>query len=74
MFGCVLNKKITFCLCRKNKHLRSYTAKVLKKIDELINYDDLKYYVYSSNTGTNFSELKDPISFLNRFREGKLML
>ena len=46
----------------------------LKKDDELskiISYDDLKYYVYSSNTETDFRELKDPITFLNKPREDK---
>ena len=31
----------------------------------------MKYYVYSSNTETDFRELKDPITFLNKLREDK---
>ena len=31
----------------------------------------MKYYVYSSNTETDFRELKDPITFLNKPREDK---
>lgn len=36
-----------------------------------INYNETKYYVFISNTENNFSELKDPVTFLNRMREGK---
>ena len=31
----------------------------------------MKYYVYSSNTETDFREFKDPITFLNKLREDK---
>ena len=34
----------------------------------------MKYYHDSSKTETNFSELKNPITFLNSIREGKLTL
>ena len=41
--------------------------KRLDKIDELsetIDYGDLKFIVNSSGLETNFSELKDPVTFL----------
>ena len=40
----------------------------LNKIDELsktIDYGDLKFIINSSSTETNFSELKDPVAFLD---------
>ena len=39
-----------------------------------IDYDDLDYVVLKSNMEYNFSMEKDPISFLNPIKEGKISL
>ena len=44
----------------------------LNKIDELsktIDYGDLKFVIISSDTETDFSELKDPVAFLDSIRK-----
>ena len=44
----------------------------LDKIDELsktIDYGDLKFIIISSDTETDFSELKDPVAFLDSIRK-----
>ena len=46
--------------------------KRLHKIDELskaVDYGDLKFIISNSSTETNFSELKDPVGFLDSIRK-----
>ena len=73
----LLIKKDEFKFLKEKEIFNKIYSGRLKKVDELskiINYDDLKYYVYSSNTEKDFRELKDPITFLNKLREDKLTL
>ena len=70
----LLIKKDEFKFLKEKEIFNKIYSGRLKKVDELskiINYDDLKYYVYSSNTETDFREFKDPITFLNKLREDK---
>ena len=49
----------------------------LDKIEELsnkIDYNDLKYVNINNNATHNFSNITDPISFLNEIKNGKLSL
>ena len=51
--------------------------KRLDKIEELdnkIDYDNLKYVVASSRDEYRFNKKKDPITFLNKIKNGKLSL
>ena len=51
--------------------------KRLDKIEELnnkIDYDNLKYVAERSGVEYNFNEIKDPITFLNDIKEGKISL
>ena len=59
---------------RKEKYLRIFTIR-LDKIDELsktIDYDDFKFFISSSDTETDFSELKDPVAFLDNIRKHEI--
>ena len=56
--------KINYYFQEKEK---SYNKR-LDKIEELsnkIDYNDLKYAVVNNRTSYNFSELEDPLTFLN---------
>ena len=49
--------------------------KRLDKMEELsnkIDYNDLKYVTINNNTTHNFSDITDPITFLNEFKNGKV--
>ena len=51
--------------------------KRLDKIEELsnkIDYNDLKYVTINSNKTHNFSDITDPITFLNEIKNGKVSL
>ena len=39
-----------------------------------IDYDNLKYVVESSGDGYNFNKIKDPITFLDDIKKGKISL
>ena len=39
-----------------------------------IDYDDLEYVALNSGKTYNFSELKDPLTFLNEFKKGEISL
>ena len=46
----------------------------IKELDNKIDYDNLKYVVERSGVEYNFNEMKDPITFLNDIKEGKISL
>ena len=51
--------------------------KRLDKIEELnnkIDYDNLQYVAVNSGKRYNFTELKDPLTFLNEIKKGKMSL
>ena len=48
--------------------------KRLDKIEELNNYNNLKYVVSSSDDKYSFNKLKDPITFLDNIKKGKISL
>ena len=48
--------------------------KRLDKIEELNNYNNLKYVVSSSDDKYSFNKLKDPITFLATIKKGKISL
>ena len=57
------------CFQRKEKYLS------LLKIDKstkTIDYGDLKFIITISGTETNFSELIDPVAFLDRIRKREI--
>ena len=69
----------------KNKPLHSKEREIFKdiynkrldKIEELsnkIDYNDLKYVTINNNTTRNFSDITDPITFLNEIKNGKMSL
>ena len=69
----------------KNKLLHSKEREISKdiynkrldKIEELsnkIDYNDLKYVTINNNTTRNFSDITDPITFLNEIKNGKMSL
>ena len=43
-------------------------------MDNKIDYDNLKYAVERSDVECNFNKIKDPITFLNDIKEGKISL
>ena len=76
-----INKDVDY----KNKLLLSKEREIFKdiynkrldKIEELnnkIDYDNLKYVAVNSCTSYNFSELADPLTFLNEIRKGETSL
>ena len=51
--------------------------KRLDKIEELnnkVDYDNLKYVVEKSGEKYRFNRIKDPITFLNDIKEGKISI
>ena len=59
------------CFQRKEKYLS------LLKIDKstkTIDYGDLKFIITISGTETNFSELIDPVAFLDRIRKREISI
>ena len=51
--------------------------KRLNKIDELfktIDYGDLRFIISSSSIETNFSELKDPVAFLDSVKKREISI
>ena len=62
---------INFCFQKKEKFLEIFTTKgSIKQENYLgkINYNNLKFIVYSSGLETDFSELKDPVAFLDEIK------
>ena len=63
---------MNYWLQRKEKISKNIYNKRLDKLHELaknIDYGDLKVYDNSSDLEINFSELKDPVAFLDSFRK-----
>ena len=59
-------------LSKKREIFKNIYNKRLNKIDELaktIDYGDLKFIVNSSGLETDFSELKDPVAFLDSIKK-----
>ena len=59
----------------KERETFKITTKKLNKIDELsktIDYGDLNFIITSSSKETNFSELKDPVAFLDSIRKREI--
>ena len=60
---------MNFCFQRKEKYLRNFTTKDLDELSKKIYYGDMKFVVNNSNPETDFSELKDPVAFLDNFKK-----
>ena len=65
---------MSYCFQKKEKYLRIFQTKdsikqtnYLKKID----YGELKFTVNSSGIEINFSELEDPLAFLDNIKKVK---
>ena len=59
-------------LSKEREIFKNIYKKRLNKIDELskkIGYGNLKFIVNSSDLGTNFSELKDSVAFLDSIKK-----
>ena len=64
-------------LSKEREIFKNTYNKRLDKVEELnnkIDYDNLKYVAVNSRTEYNFSELTDPITFLNKIKKGELPL
>ena len=64
-------------LSREREIFKDIYNKRLDKIEELsnkIDYNDLKYAVVNNRTSYNFSELEDPLTFLNDIKKGETSL
>ena len=64
-------------LSKEREIFKDIYNKRLDKIEELnneIDYDNLEYVVYSNNKKYNFSELTDPVTFLDEIKKGKMSL
>ena len=62
-------------LSKEREIFKNIYNKRLDKIDELsetIDYGDLKFIVNSSGLETNFSELKDPVTFLYSIKKREI--
>ena len=62
-------------LSKEREILKNIYNKKLNKIDELsktIDYNDMKLIISSSGTEANFSELKDPVAFLDGIRKREI--
>ena len=64
-------------LSKEREIFKNIYNKRLNKIDELsekIDYGDLKFIISSSDTETNFCELKDPVPFLDSIRKREISI
>ena len=64
-------------LSKEREIFKDIYNKRLDKIEELsnkIDYNNLKYVTVNNNTTHNFSDITDPITFLNEIKNGKLSL
>ena len=64
-------------LSKEREIFKDIYNKRLDKIEELsnkIDYNNLKYVTINNNTTHNFSDITDPITFLNEIKNGKLSL
>ena len=64
-------------LLREREILKYIYNKRPDKIEELnnkIDYNNLKYVILSNGSSYTFSEMKDPITFLNEIRKGEMSL
>ena len=64
-------------LSKEREIFKDIYNKRLDKIEELnnkIDYDNLEYVVYSGKKIYNFSELTDPLTFLDEIKKGKMSL
>ena len=61
----------------KEKIFKNIYNRILTKIEELtknIDYDDLKFLVYSSNRETNFIQSKYTVAFLEDIRTNEITI
>ena len=64
-------------ISRERKIFKNIYNKKLDKIGELsrvIDYGDIKFIISSSGTGTDFSELKDPVAFLDNIKKREISI
>ena len=64
-------------LSKEREIFKNIYNKRLDKTEELnnkINYDNLEYFAINSRTTYNFSELADPLTFLNEIKKGETSL
>ena len=64
-------------LSKEREIFKDIYNKGLDKVEELsnkIDYNNLKYVTINNNTTHNFSDITDPITFLNEIKNGKLSL
>ena len=64
-------------LSKEREIFKDICNKRLDKIEELnnkIDYDDLKYVAVNSGKTFDFSSLKDPLTFLDEIKKGKMSL
>ena len=64
-------------LSKEREIFKSIYNKILDKIDELskkIDYGDLKFIVNSSGLETDFSEIKDPVAFLDSIKNCEISI
>ena len=64
-------------LLSKEKIFKNIYNRILTKIEELtknIDYDDLKFLVYSSNRETNFIQSKYTVAFLEDIRTNEITI
>ena len=76
-----INKDVDYkdklLLSKEREIFKDIYNKRLDKIEELnnkIEYDNLQYVAVNSGKIYNFSELKDPLTFLNEIKKGKTSL
>ena len=64
-------------LSKEREKFKDIYNKMLDQIEELnnkINYDNLKYVAINNNTEYHFSDITDPINFLNEIKNGEMSL
>ena len=67
--------KSKLLLSKEREIFKDIYNKRLDKIEELnnkIDYDNLKYVAVNNRTSYNFSELTDPLTFLDEIKKGKI--
>ena len=67
---------MNYCFQRRDKYLRIFTTKdLIKQMNyKTIDYDDVKFIINSIDLETDFSELRDPVAFLNSIKKPEILI
>ena len=63
---------MNYCFQRIFKDIYNKRLNIIDELSKIIDYGDLKFIISSSGTETNFSELKDPVAFVDSIKKSEI--